>query len=337
MKFLLCFLFFFLSCFVSKISPTVKLIIDTDMDFDVDDVGAVCAAHAMADKGWVDILAIVHDAGYPRGIGAVSVLNHYYGRDDVHLGAFKGNFGAEVPGVYVDDLVDNWDSPISHYDEVKDAVEIYRQVLDSAEDNSVVISSVGFLTNIADLLDSPADEVSEKTGYELVRDKVKLLAIMGGFHPSGSEFNLNCGFGLMGDPLECYGQSQKAVQNMPPEVKIMFSGFEVGVSVQSGGALTSCAPETNPCRQAYIDYVGEGNNRNSWDPLTTVYAVRGAEFVSCEEAGEGERNEVNEDGSNYWVDEDNPNHSYLILKDAEAAGNTIDELLCTPPKSGGLL
>ena len=100
------------------------------------------------------------------------VLNHYYGRDDIHLGAFKGKFGAEVPGVYVDDLVDNWDSHITHYDQVKDAVEIYRQVLDSAEDNSVVISSVGFLTNIADLLESPADEVSDKTGYELVRDKV---------------------------------------------------------------------------------------------------------------------------------------------------------------------
>ena len=28
----------------------------------------------------VDIKAIVHDAGIPEGIGAMSVLNHYYGR-----------------------------------------------------------------------------------------------------------------------------------------------------------------------------------------------------------------------------------------------------------------
>ena len=97
-----------------------------------------------------------------------------------------------------------------------------------------------------------------------------------------------------------------------------------------------CAPKSNPCRQAYIDYLGEEVDRNSWDPLTTLYAVRGAAAISCEETGEGERNEVNEDGSNYWVDEEASNQVYLVLKDAEAAGNAIDELLCAPPASGGL-
>ena len=37
--------------------------------------------------------AIVHDAGIPEGIGAVSVLNSFYGRDDIPLGAYKGDFG----------------------------------------------------------------------------------------------------------------------------------------------------------------------------------------------------------------------------------------------------
>ena len=162
----------FLSLLFTLSSSVVKLIIDTDMGFDVDDVGAVCAAHAMADKGEVEIIAIVHDAGYPRGIGAVSVLNHYYGRDHIPLGAFKGSFGADTPGVYIDDLVDNWESPVKHYDQVKDAVEVLREALASAEDHSVVISSVGFLTNIGNLLSSPGDMISNKTGYELVRDKV---------------------------------------------------------------------------------------------------------------------------------------------------------------------
>ena len=162
----------FLTFLLSLSSSVVQLIIDTDMDFDVDDVGAVCAAHAMADKGEAEIIAIVHDAGYPKGIGAVSVLNHYYGRDEIPLGAFKGKFGAETAGVYIDDLVDNWESPIKHYDQVKDAVEVLRAALASAEDQSVVISSVGFLTNIANLLSSPGDDISESTGYDLVRNKV---------------------------------------------------------------------------------------------------------------------------------------------------------------------
>ena len=47
----------------------------------------------------------------------------------------------------------------------------------------------------------------------------------------------------------------------------------------SGGALTSCSAESNPCRRAYIDYCGHGVNRPSWDPLTLIAAVRGAEGV----------------------------------------------------------
>ena len=44
----------------------VPLIIDTDASFDVDDVVAVCMAHALMDRGEVDIKAIVHDAGIPE-------------------------------------------------------------------------------------------------------------------------------------------------------------------------------------------------------------------------------------------------------------------------------
>ena len=62
----------------------------------------------------------------------------------------------------------------------------------------------------------------------------------------------------MGDPLECYSSAQEYVELMPPDVKVVYSGFNVGVRVPSGAALTHCAGEDNPCRQAYIDYVGYG-------------------------------------------------------------------------------
>ena len=48
---------------------------------------------------------------------------------------------------------------------------------------------------------------------------------------------------------------------MPPEVRMVFSGFEVGNHVYSGGALASCASEDSPCRRAYGDVVGEGKER----------------------------------------------------------------------------
>ena len=47
--------------------------------------------------------------------------------------------------------------------------------------------------------------------------------------------------------------------------------------VCTGAVLTDCYDETNPMRQAYIDYLrGEYRCRPSWDPLTAFIAVRGA-------------------------------------------------------------
>lgn len=110
----------------------VPLIIDSDMDFDVDDVGAVCIANALADMGEAEILAVVHDTGYPEGVGAESVLMQWYGRGDVPIGAFKGKFAADKQGKYVPDLVANWPSPVKNYSQVPDAVTVYRKALASA-------------------------------------------------------------------------------------------------------------------------------------------------------------------------------------------------------------
>ena len=78
----------------------------------------------------------------------MSVLNHYYGRDDIVLGAYKGEFGkycdgSRVPGEYVYDLVNNFDSPVWNSDQVDEATVAYRKVLAAAEDNSVKIAAIG--------------------------------------------------------------------------------------------------------------------------------------------------------------------------------------------------
>ena len=76
---------------------------------------------------------LVHNVGYPKAIGAVSVINHFFGRDNIALGAFKGNFGEKINGIYVDELVDNFPSPVKHYDQVEEAVIVLRKTLHSAE------------------------------------------------------------------------------------------------------------------------------------------------------------------------------------------------------------
>ena len=50
-------------------------------------------------------MAVVHNVGYPKAIGAVSVINHYFGRDEITLGAFKGTFGEKINGRVLDHLM----------------------------------------------------------------------------------------------------------------------------------------------------------------------------------------------------------------------------------------
>eukprot|EP00729_Bicosta_minor_P022210 gene22210-24195_t len=77
-----------------------KIIIDTDMGFDVDDVGAVCLGNALMAANKTDILAVVHNTGCNLGIGGVSSINHFYGHDDIILGAWKGEFGSDCDKHY---------------------------------------------------------------------------------------------------------------------------------------------------------------------------------------------------------------------------------------------
>ena len=54
---------------VATAPSPVKLIIDTDMSTDCDDVGALCIAHALEQRGEAELLAVVHDTGVATGVG----------------------------------------------------------------------------------------------------------------------------------------------------------------------------------------------------------------------------------------------------------------------------
>ena len=60
---------------------------------------------------------------------------------------------------------------------------------------------------------------------------------------------------LILEPEECEGAAKTAVEAMPPEVKLVFSGNHVGDQVWTGGCLTSSAGADSPCRRAYEDII----------------------------------------------------------------------------------
>ena len=61
----------------------VKVIFDTDMLTDFDDVGALACLHALADAGEAEILATVSSTRGNASVGAVQVINSYYGRGNL--------------------------------------------------------------------------------------------------------------------------------------------------------------------------------------------------------------------------------------------------------------
>lgn len=314
---------------------------------DVDDAMAVCMANALADRGEVDIRAIVHNVGIPWGVGAISSLLHWYGRgstDVVAVGGYKGTFGRNaegqwVNGSYVLDLVANFSGPVTDYDQVPDALTVYRSTLAAADDRSIHIASIGFTQNIAELLQSPPDSISPLSGHDLVAHKVAKVVWMGGGYPplsawNQTSFNFCCGLGAYAHPNACDGGTRNATVLMPDAVTQVFS--DIGPNIYTGGNLTDCAPAANPCRQAIIDRQGAHNPRKSWDPVVTMMAIRGLTGVYSTEAGQGGRNMVDTEGRNTWHNGTGSNQTYLVLKDPvdvsrAAIENEINALLCAPP------
>merc|ERR1712166_1652138 len=133
----------------------VQLIIDTDLGFDVDDVGAITVAHALADEGLVDIVGIVCNTGRDACITGVDIINTYYGRHPA-LGSFSGRFGSYTDNGqdwhYVNTLKAKFPHTVNGRADVDTALEVYVKALQNAEDKSVTIASIGETTNLQDLL-----------------------------------------------------------------------------------------------------------------------------------------------------------------------------------------
>ena len=327
--------------------PPVKLIFDTDMGggscADVDDVGTLCMINALVDNGEVELLAVVVNTLPPQCSGAVSVINHWYGHDDVPIGALKEGYTSRNMHGYVWNLIMHWESPIVTWatgrpwvqgdplptvdlDALPDSLTVYRRTLANQPDHSVVISSVGMLTNLANLLRSGPDEHSPLTGVELVERKVRLIGVMAGGYPRGSECNMR------GDGPG----SNYVFTHLPRSVQVMFLGWGVGAFTQSGARMSSCYDETNPCRQAYIDYLGGPNrDRASWDPMTTLAVVRGEEAAHVHRCTNcNGTNWVDAGGGNSWIWGEYANQWFVTIggdEERRAAGAVLDDLYCQTP------
>ena len=78
------------SFIASTCAEPVKIIFDTDMAEDVDDVGALSILHALADAGEAEILACMISAPHEYVGPCIDVINTYYGRPNIPIGNVYG-------------------------------------------------------------------------------------------------------------------------------------------------------------------------------------------------------------------------------------------------------
>jgi len=164
----------------------VRLIFDTDMEADVDDVGATALLHALADKGEVEILAMGVSSKGRWSAACLDALNTYYGRPDIPIGVVKGP-GVAAGSKYAKTAANEFPHDLTRADDAPDAALLYRKVLAAQPDESVVIVTVGFLTNLNNLLKTKPDRHSKLSGIDLVKHMVKSWVGMGGKYPRGRE------------------------------------------------------------------------------------------------------------------------------------------------------
>jgi hypothetical protein len=67
-------------------APPVRLVFDTDMAEDVDDVGALAVIHALADRGECELLAVMICARNEFVGPCADAINTWYGRPDIPIG-----------------------------------------------------------------------------------------------------------------------------------------------------------------------------------------------------------------------------------------------------------
>jgi inosine-uridine nucleoside N-ribohydrolase len=172
-------------------AQTPSVIFDSDMGPDYDDVGAIAMLHALADSGQVKILATVASTRF-EGVAAVfDVFNTYFKRQNLPIGVPKGPAVEQKDWQHwTDTVLRRYPHRIKKNAEARDAIDVYREALSKAPDKSVTIITVGFLTNLANLLRSKPDKHSTLGGKELVERKVKHLVSMAGWFPKGKEFNV---------------------------------------------------------------------------------------------------------------------------------------------------
>lgn len=320
----------------------VELIFDTDIGNDIDDALALAMIHTLADRGEVDLLAVTVSKDNPWAAVYVDAVNNFYGRLRIPVGTVRNGKTPEdgyVRTVAEREVVRAAGDPIPNRGHryvyprklkpdafVPDAVDVLRRKLAEQPDGSVVIVSVGFMTNLARLLDSEPDAASPLTGMELIKRKVRLYVMMAGaYGPSaGPEYNVYIDADAAREVFERW------------PTPIVASGYEIGEQIlypaesieKDFGYVAN-----HPIAEAYRVFGKMPYDRPTWDLTAVLQAIRPDRGYF----GISPKGRISLDDKNvthFTADEDG-NHQYLKVTPEQITRvrEALTWMVSQPPKT----
>ena len=256
-----------------------SIILDTDIGPDCDDVGALAVMFSYAKENGVKVLGVNNCTSNPYGTATIDAIREYCEFPEFVIGAYS------KPGFYADHARYNKYIAENYSTKYKNGtlkylphVDFYRSLLANAEDDSVVLVTIGMFNSFAYFLRSGADEYSPLTGIELAKKKLHSVVSMAAILPAGREFNVICD----------YEASKYCFDNCP--VPIYLSDFKIGHSIFTGYAPEDAERyKNNPIYDSYQlytkDWARVGFNR-SFDLTAVQFAFEGeGELYSLTPAG----------------------------------------------------
>ena len=292
-----------------------EFILGTDWWTDCDDLAALRILLRAHKKGEIKLLGVGINACMEYSAPSVDGFINLEGVENIPLGIdLQGTDFAGTDYKYQKNLAP-FAKKYRKNEDCENAVKLYRRLLSESEGN-VEIAEIGFLQVFADLLLSEKDEISDKTGTELVKEKVKKVWVMAGKwdEDGGKEHNFcNNARSRRGAEIFC---------RMCP-VPVTFLGFEIGINIVSGDKLS----HDDFLYKGFADH-GSENGRFSWDPLTALMAVIGDEGKAGYEVVRGKARVDSVSGENFFEENENGLHCYVKTKyDSEYYSDMINSLI----------
>ena len=263
------------------------VILDTDIGSSTDDLFSMEMLYHYQQQNKCKILGVVVDREGEDCAACADVMNTYFNNGSLPIGLARN--GIENPTVWINykalptykkgDGTPMFAHSISDYSTLLDGWQLYRKLLAAQPDHSVSIVSLGFVTSLAQLLESGADKYSSLSGVELVRQKVKCLYIQGGSFGESPEPDYNF--------LQGMEFAKTFIRLWPSNVDIVFSPMETGNGIEYLPeqiiADVSWTDE-HPIKQVYMTCKCD-TGQKMWDPLTVINAVEGDHLFTLTERG----------------------------------------------------